>query len=132
MILENEEDSFLLLDSDRPVLDGSGLVRFERPIEVTGTITESDTGQHLLSLADGRVIEVPHMALVWAGDSSMQFQDVAVGNEVSLRFRADEPYRIMGHDGDQLIIGSYEGVFYLPEDFVLTLGEEAELEAAER
>lgn len=67
---------------------------------------------------NGMTLQVPNMALVWNGDTEMFAQRTDIGDRVVIHLREEEPYRVMQKVGDSLAIGSYEGVFFMPEGFI--------------
>lgn len=94
------------------------VILFKDPVSFEGEVTGVN-GHHAMIKADnGMTIEVPNMAMVWNGDTQMFIQDADLGDRVVLHLREEEPYRVMRKTGNELVLGSYDGVFYLSDDFV--------------
>lgn len=111
-------------EKTRITLDTPGLVMFHLPVAVESVLVTSKTGQLSLKATNGVTIEVPHMATVWNGDTAMFNQTPnEPGDKVIMHLRRGEPYRVMGYDEHKkaLIIGSYDGVFYIPEEFIASV-----------
>jgi hypothetical protein len=87
-------------------------------VSFEGEVTGVNSHHRMLKADNGMTIEVPLMATVWNGDTQMFAQDAELGDRIVIHMRQDEPYRVIKRNGDELVVGSYDGVFYLTEDFV--------------
>ena len=88
------------------------------PVSFEGEVTAMSASHRTIKADNGMTLQVPNMALVWNGDTEMFAQRTDVGDRVVIHLREEEPYRVMQKVGDNLAIGSYEGVFFLPEGFI--------------
>ncbi len=93
-------------------------ILFKQPVSFEGEVTGVNSHHRMLKADNGMTIEVPLMATVWNGDTQMFAQDAELGDRIVIHMRQDEPYRVIKRNGDELVVGSYDGVFYLTEDFV--------------
>lgn len=91
---------------------------FKNPVSFEGEVTGVNSSHRMIKADNGMTIEVPNMALVWNGDTSMFAQNAELGDRVVLHLRQEEPYRVMKRNANELVIGSYDGVFYMTQDFV--------------
>lgn len=94
------------------------VILFKNPVSFEGEVTGMTNSHRIIKADNGMTIQVPNMALVWNGDTQMFAQKAETGDRVVLHLRQDEPYRVMENDDNRLIIGSYDGVFYMTEEFV--------------
>ncbi len=94
------------------------VILFKDPVSFEGEVTALSSSHRTIKADNGMTIQVPNMALVWNGDTSMFAQNAEIGERVVLHLREEEPYRVMQKVGDNLAVGSYDGVFFLPEAFV--------------
>ena len=114
-----------LTDFDNPRynfhLEGANQMIFENPVSFTGEVKAMTNSHRTIEAANGMMIRVPNQALIWNGDTQMFAQSTNVGDEVVIHMRQEEGYRIMQAptvEAPWLAVGSYEGVFYFPKDFV--------------
>jgi hypothetical protein len=94
------------------------VILFKDPVSFEGEVTGINAHHRMVKADNGMTIEVPNMALVWNGDTEMFAQQTDLGDRVVLHMRQEEPYRVMKRNGDELVIGSYDGVFFIPADFI--------------
>ena len=94
------------------------IIMFKDPVSFEGEVTGVNSHHRMIKADNGMTIEVPVMSLLWNGDTQMFTQDANIGERVVLHMRQDEPYRVMKRTGDALVVGSYDGVFYLNDAFV--------------
>jgi hypothetical protein len=102
-------------------LDEDDQMIFKNPVSFTGEVVASELGHRTLRAANGMLIKVPIQALRWNGDRELFNQSTNVGDEVVVHMREEEGYRLMqapAVNDPWLAIGSYDGVFYFPKDFV--------------
>lgn len=104
----------------------NNVLLFNNPVSFTGEVIAESNSHRAIRAANGMTIMVPNQALVWNGDTQMFSQSTNIGDEVVLHMRNDESYRIMDVDVPTLYepmmaIGSYEGVFYMSNDFIADL-----------
>lgn len=97
------------------------VIMFRDPVSFEGEVTGVNSHHRMIKADNGMTIEVPVMSLVWNGDTQMFAQQTEIGDRIVLHMRQDEPYRVMKQNGNELIVGSYDGVFYLTNDFVADL-----------
>jgi len=93
-------------------------ILFKQPVSFEGEVTGLNNSHRMIKADNGMTVEIPKMALVWNGDTQMFIQDADLGDRVVLYLRAEEPYRVMKRTGDELALGSYDGVFFVPADFI--------------
>lgn len=93
-------------------------ILFKDPVSFEGEVTGVNAHHRMIKADNGMTIEVPIMALVWNGDTQMFAQEADLGDRIVIHMREDEPYRVMKRNGEELVIGSYDGVFYLTEGFI--------------
>lgn len=108
---------------DFEVAPGNVMI-FREPVSFTGEVIAVSDSHRTLRAANGMTIMVPNQALVWNGDTQMFGQSALMGDEVVVHMRSEEPYRIMNAPtvaAPMMAIGSYDGVFYLSNDFVADL-----------
>lgn len=98
--------------------DPGQVILFKDPVSFEGEVTGVNAHHRMVRADNGMTIEVPVMALVWNGDTSMFAQDTEIGDRIVLHMRQEEPYRVLKRNGNELVVGSYDGVFYLTDDFV--------------
>lgn len=120
---DEDHNSLTHFDNDRYNfhLEGANQMIFNNPVSFTGEVKAQTRSHRILEAANGMMIKVPNQALLWNGDRQMFAQSTAVGDEVVIHMRGEEGYRIMGHPAvaaPWVAVGSYEGVFYFPEDFI--------------
>ncbi len=108
--------------------DAGDLLLFPEPVSFTGEVIAQDNpldlaknGQVRLRAENGTEILIPRMATVWNGDRNIFAQDADLGDEVVVHLRLDEPYRIISNDDQMVTIGSYDGVFWMPKEFVMAI-----------
>lgn len=94
------------------------VIMFKDPVSFEGEVTAMSNSHRTIKADNGMTIQVPNMALLWNGDTSMFAQSTDIGDRVVLHLRQEEPYRVMQRVGDDLALGSYDGVFFLPEGFI--------------
>lgn len=105
-------------------LEGANQMIFNNPVSFTGEVIDTSDSHRTLEAANGMTIRVPNQGLVWNGDRQMFAQSTALGDEVVVHMRAEEGYRIMNSpvvNDPWVAVGSYEGVFYFPKDFIADL-----------
>ncbi len=93
-------------------------IMFKDPVSFEGEITGMTSSHRTIKADNGMTIQVPNMALLWNGDTEMFAQRTDIGDRVVLHLRQEEPYRVMQKVGDDLALGSYDGVFFVPEGFI--------------
>lgn len=94
------------------------VIMFKDPVSFEGEVTEMSPSHRTIKADNGMTIRVPNMALLWNGDTEMFAQTTNVGDRVVIHLRQEEPYRVMQRVGDDLALGSYDGVFFVPEGFI--------------
>jgi uncharacterized protein YdeI (BOF family) len=99
-------------------LDPGQTILFKDPVSFEGEVTGVNSSHRMIKADNGMTIEVPIMALVWNGDTKMFAQDAQLGERVVIHMREEEPYRVMKRNGDEVVVGSYDGVYYLTEAFI--------------
>jgi hypothetical protein len=97
---------------------------FKNPVSFEGEVTGVNRSHRMIKADNGMTIEVPNMALVWNGDTQTFAQSTEIGDRIVLHMRQDEPYRVMKRTGEELVVGSYDGVFYLTQPFVADINLE--------
>lgn len=107
----HDVESKMFMQVGQPIL-------FHEPVVFQGEVITTETGNRGILAENGMLLQVPRMALVWNGDDEMFFQNAQLGDNIVVHLRAQEPYRIMKMDGEELALGSYDGVFYLSQEFL--------------
>ncbi len=123
--MDHENDT-VTMDRYEFSIAPNNVMIFNEPVSFTGEVIEASSSHRTLRAANGMTIMVPNQALVWNGDTQMFSQSTAVGDEVVIHMRSEEGYRIMDVDvptayEPMMAIGSYEGVFYLSQEFIADL-----------
>lgn len=93
-------------------------IMFKDPVSFEGNVTGINSSHTMIEADNGMTIEVPNQALVWNGDTQVFAQSNAIGSRVVVHLREDEPYKVMSQRGDELAIGSYDGVFWVSKAFI--------------
>ncbi len=93
-------------------------IMFKEPVSFEGTVKGINASHVMIEADNAMIIEVPNQALVWNGDTQVFAQSSGIGDKVVVHLRSDEPYKVMSHRGDELAIGSYEGVFWVSKAFI--------------
>lgn len=94
---------------------------FKNPVSFTGEVIDADNSHRTVEAANGMTVKIPNQALLWNGDREMFSQSTNIGDEVVVHLRPEEGYRIMNEpkvNDPWVAVGSYEGVFYFPKDFI--------------
>lgn len=95
------------------------VINLEHEEFIQGKVTEVRNGQVFLQLADGSMAEVPHMAIFWGTTPREPIASVAVGDEVMVMLPEDYTLRVINpNDDNQMLLGTYEGVYRLPASAV--------------
>lgn len=94
------------------------VILFKNPVSFEGEVSGVNASHRMLKADNGMTVEVPNMAAVWNGDTQIFAQEAKLGDRVVIHLRPDEPYRVMRRTGDELTIGSYDGVFFVPAGFI--------------
>ncbi|MFA5504297.1 MAG: hypothetical protein WC314_05715 [Vulcanimicrobiota bacterium] len=105
-------------------IEPGNVMLFRKPVSFTGEVIEKTSHSRTLRAANGMTITIPNQALVWNGDTQIFGQASEMGDKVVVYMRSEEPYRIMLAPTvarPTLAIGSYDGVYYLSEDFIADL-----------
>ena len=98
--------------------DAGQTIMFKNPVSFEGEVTGVNASHTMIKADNGMIVEVPKEGLVWNGDTQLFAQNANLGDRVVLHLRQDEPYRVISQNGDELAIGSYEGVFFVPKAFI--------------
>lgn len=93
-------------------------IMFKDPVSFEGKVTGINSSHTMIEADNGMTIEVPNQALVWNGDTQVFAQSNSLGSRVVVHLREDEPYKVMSQRGDELAIGSYEGIFWVSKAFI--------------
>jgi hypothetical protein len=120
---DEDHNNLTNFDNDRYNfhIEGANQMIFNNPVSFTGEVKAQSLSHRTLEAANGMMIRVPNQAMVWNGDTQMFAQSTNIGDEVVIHMRNEEGYRIMDHpavNAPWVAVGSYEGVFYFPEDFI--------------
>jgi hypothetical protein len=124
--MDHENETANMHDRYEFAIAPSNVMLFKDPVSFTGEVIETSNSHRTLRAANGMTIMVPNQALVWNGDTQMFSQAANMGDEVVIHMRAEEGYRIMDVNvpttyAPMMAVGSYEGVFYLSNDFIADL-----------
>lgn len=87
----------------------------EKYIRVNGTVDHKDLGQIYLRTANGDIIQLPGMVMMWNVDPTLSFETLQANNTLDLRIPR-RSLRVIKSDGDKVFLGNYEGVFVLPQN----------------
>lgn len=93
-------------------------IMFKNPVSFEGEVTGINSSHTMIKADNGMTIEVPNQALVWNGDTQVFAQSNSLGSRVVVHLRQEEPYKVMAHRGDELVLGSYEGIFWVSKAFI--------------
>jgi hypothetical protein len=97
---------------------------FRQPVSFTGEVISSSSYDATIRAANGMTIRVPRQALLWNGNTKWFNQATEIGDKVVVHMRAEESYRIMNQPSvkqPMLAVGSYDGVYYLSQEFIADL-----------
>ncbi|MGE0493020.1 MAG: hypothetical protein AB7S38_27660 [Vulcanimicrobiota bacterium] len=121
--MAHEDNTTMIRDDSKSIvnLDDRGLIMFHEPVAIEGTVRGVHMGQIQIEAENNQMIEVPHMALVWNGDTKIFAQDCEIGDHVIMHLRQGEPYDVMKMANGDLALLSYDGVFRVPESFIAAI-----------
>lgn len=105
---------------DDPAVINHGVINLEHQEAIQGKVVELRNGQVMLQMADGSIAEIPHMAIFWGTEPREPLASVAVGQDVMVFLPEDYTMRVVSRDGGQFLLGSYEGVYRLPQQMVVS------------
>lgn len=98
--------------------DAGQTIVFKDPVSFEGVVKGINSSHTMIVADNDMIIEVPNQALIWNGDTQVFAQSNDLGERVVVHLREDEPYKVMSQRGDELAIGSYEGVFWVSKAFI--------------
>jgi hypothetical protein len=85
---------------------------------IDATIVNVEDGMIWLETANKLSLVVPKSQSMWVGDRMAHSGDHIVGQAVTVEFPRDQELRVMEVNGDQVLLGSYNGVIYIPASIV--------------
>lgn len=121
--VSDREDHTLPARYDFRIAPGETMI-FQNAVSFTGEVIAEGPSHRTVRAANDMVIIVPNQALVWNGETMMFNQDAKLGDRVVIHLRSEEPYRILDLNESETpmyAVGSYDGVFYMSEDFIKDL-----------
>lgn len=85
---------------------------------VDATVVNVEDGMIWLETGNKLSLVVPKSQNIWIGDRMAGFSELVPGTAVSVEFPMDQELRVMQVNGDQVLLGSYNGIIYIPASVV--------------
>lgn len=82
------------------------------------TVVNVQDGMVWLETGNKLNLVVPKNQNIWIGDRMAEYSELVPGSAVSVEFPRDQTLRVMDVNGDQVLLGSYNGVIYMPASVV--------------
>lgn len=102
------------VDSLRPGVT----VDLDRDQMIDGTVTNFEHGMVWIETADHQSIVVPKNQSIWVDKRMALDGDFTPGTAVTVCFPRDKALNVMEVNGDRVLLGSYDGVIYMPASVV--------------
>lgn len=103
-----------------PAVINHDVINLEHEEAIQGKVVGLRNGQVMLQMADGSIAEIPHMAIFWGTEPREPLASVNMGDEVMVFLPEDYTMRVVSRDGSQFLLGSYEGIYRLPQQTVVS------------